>query len=105
MTGRHKWSELVAKLPAERRERMQRRVEAELATMELNELRVSRGITQEELAERIGTRQANVSQIERRTDIHISTLKQVIEAMGGELVITARFPDAEVRLDQFDQVA
>jgi transcriptional regulator with XRE-family HTH domain len=105
MAGHHKWSELVAKMPAERRERMQRRVEAELAAMELAELRASRGLTQEELAQRLSTRQANVSQMERRTDMHISTLKQVIEAMGGELVITARFPDADVRLDQFDRVA
>lgn len=31
--------------------------------------------------------------------MHTSTLRQVIEALGGELVITARFPDAQVRLD------
>lgn len=101
MAGHRKGSDLVAKMPPEQRARIQRRVEAELAAIELSELRALRGITQEELAERIGTRQANVSQMERRADMRISTLRQVIEAMGGELVITARFPDAEVRLDQW----
>ncbi|CAN5352173.1 XRE family transcriptional regulator [soil metagenome] len=102
MVGHRKWSDLKSKLPPEVREAAARQTAAMLAAMELNELRQARGLTQEELAERLGTRQPNVSRLERRLDMHISTLREVVEAMGGELVITARFPDTEIRIDQFD---
>jgi hypothetical protein len=39
--------------------------------------------------------------LERRTDMYISTLRNVIKAMGGELEIKAKFPDGEVRINQF----
>jgi transcriptional regulator with XRE-family HTH domain len=105
MAGRNKWDDLIERMPAERRERIKRRVEAELAAMELGELRVSRGITQEELAERLASQQPAISRLEHQRDIRVSTLREVVEAMGGELVITARFPDAEVRLTQWQESA
>jgi hypothetical protein len=33
--------------------------------------------------------------------MYISTLRDYIEAMGGELEITAHFPDTNVRINQF----
>jgi hypothetical protein len=33
--------------------------------------------------------------------MYISTLRNVIKAMGGELEIKAKFPDGEVRINQF----
>ena len=42
--------------------------------------------------------------IERRADMYISTLRGYIEAMGGELEITAHFPDTNVRINQFHQL-
>ncbi|HEX5871054.1 MAG TPA: XRE family transcriptional regulator, partial [Longimicrobium sp.] len=43
----------------------------------------------------------NVSRLERRDDMHVSTLREVVEALGGELEITARFPDGQaVRIDR-----
>jgi transcriptional regulator with XRE-family HTH domain len=102
MAGRKKWSQIKGRAAPETLEAAARKKEALLASMELNELRLSLGVTQEELAERLGRRQATVSQMERRTDMHISTLKEVVEALGGELVITAHFPDRDVRLDQFE---
>jgi len=86
-------------------ERAERRAQAMLYAMELNDLRRARRITQEELAERLGTRQSNVSKLERRTDVRISTLRDVIEAMGGELRIIAHFADADYRIDQFERAA
>jgi len=94
-----KWSELKATLPPEVIERARRKTEAMLAAIELNELRKARKLTQEQLAERLGIRQSNVSKMERRADLHVSTLRDVVEAMGGELRLTARFPDAEYELD------
>ena len=56
------------------------------------------------LAQILRTKQANISKIERRTDVYISTLRDYIEVMGGELEITARFPDINVRINQFHQL-
>jgi transcriptional regulator with XRE-family HTH domain len=94
-----KWSEIKAKAAPETIERARRKTEAMLAAIELNDLRKARKLTQEQLAERLGIRQSNVSKMERRADLHVSTLRDVVEAMGGELRVTARFDDAEYELD------
>jgi transcriptional regulator with XRE-family HTH domain len=93
------WSDIKAKAAPETIERARRKTEAMLAAIELNDLRKARKLTQEQLAERLGIRQSNVSKLERRADLHVSTLRDVVEAMGGELRVTARFPDAEYELD------
>jgi DNA-binding Xre family transcriptional regulator len=67
----------------------------------LRELRSTRGLSQVELARRLRINQAAVSKLEKRSDLRIRTLRDVIEAMGGELVIRARFPDGEKEL-RFD---
>ena len=45
---------------------------------------------------------ASISKLERRADMYISTLRDFVRAMGGELEITARFPEGEVRIKQLD---
>lgn len=67
----------------------------------LRELRARFEITQEELAERLGVGQGSVSRMERRKDMTLSTLRKLIEAMGGELRVVARFPDDELVISQF----
>jgi DNA-binding XRE family transcriptional regulator len=59
----------------------------------LGELRQILGLSQEELAERTGVRQANISRIESRGDMKVSTLAKLVAAMGASLSIRARFPD------------
>ena len=56
----------------------------------LQELRRSFGITQNELADLQGVRQVNISKLERRSDMHISTLRKYVEALGCELEINIR---------------
>lgn len=75
-----------------------------LKEMPLQELRQAHHMSQERLAELLSTKQANVSRIERRTDMYISTLRSYIEAMGGELDIVARFPDGDVHINQFEDI-
>ncbi|HEV7590873.1 MAG TPA: XRE family transcriptional regulator [Longimicrobium sp.] len=94
-----KWADLKATLPPEVIEHARRKTEAMLAVIELNELRKARKLTQEQLADRLGIRQSNVSKLERRADLLVSTLREVVEAMGGELRVTARFPDVEYQID------
>jgi hypothetical protein len=50
-------------------------------------------MTQDQLAATLEIAQGDVSKIEHRTDIYLSTLRRYIEAMGGELKIVASFPD------------
>ena len=72
----------------------------------LQKLREARERSQVEIAQKLGVNQAAVSKMERRADMYISTLRKLIEAMGGELEIIARFPDQrEVRITQFNKMA
>jgi transcriptional regulator with XRE-family HTH domain len=66
----------------------------------LGDLRRARQLTQETLAETLGMSQSEVSKVERRSDLYVSTLRRYIEAMGGELQIFARFPNGEVEIVQ-----
>jgi len=63
----------------------------------LGELRKARGLRQTELAERLGVGQVAVSRMESRGDLLISTIRNVVEAMGGRLEVRAVFPDGEAR--------
>lgn len=59
----------------------------------ISEMRHERGVSQEALAERLKVKQATYSKMERREDVRVSSLRRVIEAMGGRLLIQAIFPD------------
>ncbi|HWK89861.1 MAG TPA: XRE family transcriptional regulator [Longimicrobium sp.] len=93
-----KFSELRAGMRPAAQDQAHERAMQMLLAIPLGELRRAREMTQQELAVLLGTTQANVSQIEKRADVYISTLRRYIEALGGELEITARFPGGELRL-------
>lgn len=59
------------------------------------EIRHERGISQEELSEQLSVKQATYSKLERREDVRVSSLRRVIEAMGGKLLIQAVFQDTQ----------
>lgn len=61
--------------------------------MTLAEARQSLGLTQREIAARLGSRQDTVSRIERREGIKLSTLRAYAQALGGRLVILIELPD------------
>ena len=94
---------LKERMPPQARARAEQKSEKLIAEMPLNELRAARKMTQEKLAEELNVKQAAVSKLERRADMYVSTLREYIEAMGGELEITARFPDGSVRINQFEE--
>ena len=74
------------------------------AEMALDELRDAREMTQVHLAKILGVNQAAVSKLERRADMYVSTLQDFVKALGGELKITARFPEGTVEISQFEDV-
>jgi predicted XRE-type DNA-binding protein len=100
-----KFSELEAKMSPERRARVAARVKAELALMPLHQLRQAREMTQTRLAEVLEMDQGNISKLEQRTDMYVSTLRSYVEAMGGALEIRAVFPDGVVKIDLLNKLS
>ncbi len=94
---------LERKMSPEARARSEEKAKRLIAEMPLQELRNARKLTQEKLAESLHVNQAAVSKLERRADMYVSTLRDFVRAMGGELEITARFPEGTVRINQFEE--
>ncbi|MBM3534308.1 MAG: helix-turn-helix domain-containing protein [Alphaproteobacteria bacterium] len=76
-------------------ERIYARLREEMA---LGEIREAAGLSQEEMAERLKVNQAQVSRLEKRGDLKISTLARVVGALGGRLQVTAEFGGKKVTL-------
>lgn len=67
--------------------------------MHLQALREHRNVSQDTLARLMELSQAAISKTERRGDMLLSTLQGFIEALGGELRISAKFPSETIELD------
>lgn len=61
--------------------------------MVLRELRKAHHRTQVSMARQLGISQDGVSRLEKRSDLLLSTLRNYVEAMGGNLRLVAEFPD------------
>ena len=84
----------IRKLSPERRKKVELRAAELIAEeMSLRELRKAHKLTQERIAETLGIGQDQVSRLEQRSDLLLSTLRSYIEAMGGSLTIVAKFPN------------
>jgi len=77
-----------------RRKKIEARA-AELAAeeMALRELRKAHHRTQASMAKQLGISQDGVSRLEKRSDLLLSTLRNYVKAMGGDLRLVAEFPD------------
>jgi DNA-binding XRE family transcriptional regulator len=86
--------EVMKKFTPTQRERVEARakelIEEELT---LRDLRQAQHLTQERMAELLGVEQENVSRLERRADLLLSTLSSYVAAMGGKLRLVAEFPN------------
>jgi DNA-binding transcriptional regulator YiaG len=98
------FKELQAKMPLESRVRSEEAAKKMISEMGLAELREAMNLTQESLAEALHVNQASISKVERRSDMYISTLSKIIEAMGGELQIIANMPNGKVQIRQFAKI-
>ena len=97
------FNELRKRVSPEALARSEARVKKMLEKMPLHELREARRLTQEQLGEQLGVAQAEVSKLERRADMYVSTLRRYIAAMGGKLEMRAIFPDGEVTIQRFSR--
>ena len=98
MTGHRPFSELTKGFSPERRARVAAKAAELREEMTLEELRKARSLSQEAMATTLDVGQPAVAKLEKRADMHVSNLRRYIEALGGTLEITARFPDASVLL-------
>jgi transcriptional regulator with XRE-family HTH domain len=96
-----KFAELRAKMSPESQARSEDKARRLMAEMALNELRRARGMSQEDLALVLHVKQPSIAKFEQRSDTYISTLRDHIRALGGELEIIARFPEGEVKITNF----
>ena len=88
-----KWTQLKNKMSPQARARVDARVRQTLASMPLAEIRKAVGLTQAELAGKLDVAQGSVSKIENAADMYLTTLRKYVEALGGELHLTASFAD------------
>lgn len=72
--------------------------DGEVGVLGLRDMREVQGLSQAELAARLGIQQAAVSKVERRQDLHLDTLSAIVKAMGGTLEMKVKFPGGEVPL-------
>jgi len=95
----HRWADLKHKSSPEQREEIRRKAIADLAVVEdLSSIRQIAGKTQVEVADLMDKTQGQISAMENRDDIRLSTLKAFVQALGGEVQIIAMIGDKTVRL-------
>jgi len=101
-----KFSELREKMSPAAKQRSDHEFRRMIAEMALNKLRNARNLTQQSLARALNVNQSEISKIENRADVYVSTLASYVEAMGGKLEIRAVFRDgATVKINQFEDLA
>jgi transcriptional regulator with XRE-family HTH domain len=105
MSGHRPFKELTKGFSKERATRVAARVDDLKTEMALHELRQARERSQEDLARELKVGQPAVAKLERRTDMYVSNLRRYIEALGGSLEITARFPEGSVNIINFGELA
>jgi transcriptional regulator with XRE-family HTH domain len=92
------FKELRKKMPPRAQARSEAAAKKMIQELPLAQLRDAQNMTQVELARRLKIDQSAISKIEHRTDMYLSTLSDVIRAMGGDLELTARFPNGDVHI-------
>lgn len=105
MTGHRSFNELRQGMSAECCARNADATQTMLQEMALHELRQAREKSQVELARDLHVGQPAVAKMEQRADMYVSNLRRYVEALGGKLEITARFPNASVTIKSFGELS
>lgn len=101
MSGHHPFRELIKDFSPARQAQIAatvQRLQQETAHLELQQARQQ---AQAELATRLHVLPPDIAQLERRTDLYITTLRRCLEALGGTLEIVAHVPAGHVTLTTF----
>ena len=101
----NKWGDLKRAMSLQAQARVDARVKTTLSTMPLAEIRKAIGMTQAELASKLDVAQGSVSKVENAADMYLTTLRKYVEALGGELHLTARFADGrELEIEHLTEI-
>ena len=101
MAGHKPFSKLIDKMSPDRRARSDAREKELRQEMLLAELRKHTGMTQQELADKLGISQPSLSKMESQEDMQIGTLNRLVDSVGGKLELIVHLPDGDVSLTQF----
>jgi transcriptional regulator len=100
-------NDIMASVSPARRKKIEKR-SAKLVEqhMTLQALRKELNLTQEVIASGMKIKQANVSKVEKRSDMLVSTVRSYVEAMGGTLELVARMPGhPPVKIEGFGDIS
>lgn len=89
---------LISKFSPEQQRAVHERVEQLVMAHNLRELRALAKRTQKDVSEATGFKQNNVSRLEKKGDMKLSTLRDYVESLGGKLRITADLDGKRVDL-------
>lgn len=88
--------DLIKTFTAERQEMIKKETDKLISEYSgLMEFRKAAGLSQKVLAGRMSMSQENISRLEKRTDMHLSTLRKYVEALGGQMEILITIPEDE----------
>ncbi len=88
---------VLAEFPKGRQEKIKAKASKYIQEYQkLSDLRKALGITQEMIARHQGVNQVNISNLEKRNDMLISTLHKYVESLGCQLEINIRMSSSEV---------
>lgn len=89
-------NDIIRRLTPTQRKKVEARAAQLIAEeMTLRQLRQACRLTQQKVAKSLRIGQEGVSKIERRSDLLISTLRDYVQAMGGQLSLVVEFPNRE----------
>lgn len=87
-------NEKIKKLSKKRQTQIAKRfTELEAEEMTMRDLREAMNLTQKMVAKKLKINQDNVSRLEARSDVLLSTLQGYVRSLGGDLTLIAEFPD------------
>jgi predicted transcriptional regulator len=93
------WKDIKHKnMTPERIAHLDGKLKEELLQMELRDLRLEAGQTQEELAEAVDMTQPELSRFERREDHLLSSVRRYVEGLGGKLEVVAVLGNKRITL-------
>ena len=82
----------IKKLPAAERTAIAKGARQKITAIRLQQVREAAGLTQEQVAQRMGVTQASLSRLEHRPDVKLSNIRKYIEAVGGRLEVNVVMP-------------
>jgi predicted transcriptional regulator len=98
------FKKLTANISPERRARIEAKKAEMRQEMALADLRHAVVMSQETMAELMDVAQSEVSKIENRSDMYLSTIRRYVEVLGGRLEVVAKMPSGDVRISKFGTI-